>query len=740
MASYDSFKTPEALAAYRKKLQDRNATSALRALDRQEQQAQTNKERIERRDRGWSREQILENQQEANYTHTKNKATGATSQEQYDKIVGAGVANSERLQNKYDSYGGNRGVDKFKRDGAGDMTLTGVNQQITSRYESQKAAEGTVQFTPGGNPVLNDRDRKLSALLRQHALVGGDNMDDIKRLGYTDEELAKFTPGGNLIMGEHERKYAALLQASANGVPGASEKAALFYDEKTNTFHPEKLESEGVWEEKFTPLEFTGEFSSDSQADAYASLMSEYNNAMSHIETLEGQDQAISEDLAGGAATYGGYDEGKVDGAVSGGFQPGDFQYDEFDYDTVLQQIEDQEKIEDDAQTKNLEDKLGIQRERMEEDIEDQKKRIEQEKQSAMRRFFGEQGGLEGELTSSGALLPVVVEEAGVKNLKEYQRALQEFDVDAEKLLQDLDADQKAEIQAQMAQKITQWDDEQDNKYTLWKEKEDKRWEQHKYGVENEKWAITEQRQQDTFNLNVKKYYGEVIGDLADKYGDKMVGGALADYYKEIGIEIDESFFDMDTTEAFIQDMMGDMDKLEAFSDLSPAAREAFMTTIPEIELKENIRAFNNALLEEERLEKLEEGSKKDKDGNKYSSTGLNITGSDYKYDKDEGFTYGLPKDRPYGSQCGGYVNDQLGTPSQYGNTLASKTRNIINQGNSNPIEGGTFIMDVGTTYGHVGLVEKVYDDGSFRVRDMNRNNNEQMSTRTIHRERMNTT
>lgn len=67
--------------------------------------------------------------------------------------------------------------------------------------------------------------------------------------------------------------------------------------------------------------------------------------------------------------------------------------------------------------------------------------------------------------------------------------------------------------------------------------------------------------------------------------------------------------------------------------------------------------------------------------------------------------------------QCGMYVNDVIGIPGYFGNTLASKTARVTSQ---TPTPGSAFVMDIAPPYGHVGIVEKVNPDGTMTISESN--------------------
>lgn len=69
--------------------------------------------------------------------------------------------------------------------------------------------------------------------------------------------------------------------------------------------------------------------------------------------------------------------------------------------------------------------------------------------------------------------------------------------------------------------------------------------------------------------------------------------------------------------------------------------------------------------------------------------------------------------------ECGEFVNDVLnGGPGLFGNTFQSK-KQLANS--DVPISGGAFIEDTGDPTGHVGMVTRVYADGSFDYTEANR-------------------
>jgi len=83
------------------------------------------------------------------------------------------------------------------------------------------------------------------------------------------------------------------------------------------------------------------------------------------------------------------------------------------------------------------------------------------------------------------------------------------------------------------------------------------------------------------------------------------------------------------------------------------------------------------------------------------------------------------------GGQCGEYVNNYFGAKI-FGDTLASK---MENNNSDIPVAGGAFISKYGYNLatigqtGHTGLVTKVYEDGSFDIKDSNRNGDEMVDT-----------
>lgn len=73
-----------------------------------------------------------------------------------------------------------------------------------------------------------------------------------------------------------------------------------------------------------------------------------------------------------------------------------------------------------------------------------------------------------------------------------------------------------------------------------------------------------------------------------------------------------------------------------------------------------------------------------------------------------------IGRKRPNGSyrrQCGEYVNDAIGIPSYFTNYLFEKKRRITTQ---NPSPGSVAVLDTGTRYGHVLLMEINRGDGRW--------------------------
>lgn len=73
--------------------------------------------------------------------------------------------------------------------------------------------------------------------------------------------------------------------------------------------------------------------------------------------------------------------------------------------------------------------------------------------------------------------------------------------------------------------------------------------------------------------------------------------------------------------------------------------------------------------------------------------------------------------------QCGEYVNDVLGIPSYFGNTIEQKKTKVQSM---TPTPGSAFILDIpGLKWGHVGIVEKVNPDGTLTISESNYDGNE---------------
>ena len=67
-------------------------------------------------------------------------------------------------------------------------------------------------------------------------------------------------------------------------------------------------------------------------------------------------------------------------------------------------------------------------------------------------------------------------------------------------------------------------------------------------------------------------------------------------------------------------------------------------------------------------------------------------------------------------AQCGAFVNDTLGLSGvdRMGDTLASKMDSPNFRKGGEPIVGGYFVMDTGTTWGHAGIVDDIDENGIY--------------------------
>ena len=73
--------------------------------------------------------------------------------------------------------------------------------------------------------------------------------------------------------------------------------------------------------------------------------------------------------------------------------------------------------------------------------------------------------------------------------------------------------------------------------------------------------------------------------------------------------------------------------------------------------------------------------------------------------------------------QCGMYVNDAIGIPGFFGDTIEQKRTKVTS---STPTPGSAFVLDVpGLKWGHVGMVEQVNPDGTVVISESNYDGNE---------------
>jgi len=98
--------------------------------------------------------------------------------------------------------------------------------------------------------------------------------------------------------------------------------------------------------------------------------------------------------------------------------------------------------------------------------------------------------------------------------------------------------------------------------------------------------------------------------------------------------------------------------------------------------------------------------------------------------------TYKLPRlgKQDMKGECGAFVNDVLGMASRYGDTYASKFKNVNNFNPLAPTAGAVFVSTLGNEKnGHTGFVESVnYEDGTVTLVDMNRYGKRKFDRRTV--------
>lgn len=116
----------------------------------------------------------------------------------------------------------------------------------------------------------------------------------------------------------------------------------------------------------------------------------------------------------------------------------------------------------------------------------------------------------------------------------------------------------------------------------------------------------------------------------------------------------------------------------------------------------------------------------------KASKYGMALAGDGsvvFNLEKKDASTF---KSLPGRSQCGEFVNDALGLSGNARMTDLLSEKLLIAQ-NKIPQVGGAFVQDVGTKWGHTGVVTKVFPDGSFDYMDANRDGKDDGTIRSGH-------
>lgn len=463
-----------------------------------------------------------------------------------------------------------------------------------SRSSAPSVGATKRQFTPGGNAILSDEERRVQALLR--ASERG-NKGAVQALQSIDKELlSRFTPGGELIVDDESRKFQAALKATEKGGrPDAADTARRLDISRTGGTVGAFTGGTGGT----IPARSSGA-TSQSREDQ---LAEELARVQAENAALKKHDETVASQIAGGALTFGKVESGT--GAEIGGADGGFQQEPErqiADIDAITKAIEEEQAAADQREREELERKLGIRRQEAQDAIRKAEEQAAKDQQAAVGRFFG---GQEGVFTSTGAQLPEVIKNAGMENVVKLKEALDNFDIEAENLLLDLDEAQKKEIRQLVADQVSAFNEAEDLKIKDFRERQDRKFDQLKFQYEvlnDKRTADRLERAQNLadrkFEQEVVKFMGDEAKDLMDKFGKNVASGVLAEYYNEIGIEVSEELLSAETKQDKIDAIMNDSKMAKAFSDLDPSARQ-YMIGLMDAEDQAKFTALHEGLVQE---------------------------------------------------------------------------------------------------------------------------------------------
>lgn len=338
--------------------------------------------------------------------------------------------------------------------------------------------------------------------------------------------------------------------------------------------------------------------------NALAGIRAENVKLRKENEGFKAHDKNVAKDIASGATQYGEIKGGgigqniKRDNLSAGRYEiEGAPKYEAPDTDQLLQTITGEVDKYYQPRRTQLEQAIANERESFQQDIKGERDRVERQKEGALARYFGSEGGREGAASTANLGMVANIENAGMEGIKKMERDLKEMNIHGQELLLNMDDQERAEVMQKIERKVKEHNATFDKKVSSWKANRDEIRKEEKF-----EWGKAKDIDSSKLSWEKEKRAArkELSGDLFklyDKFGGKMAGGALAEYFNEEGIDFDlDALMEAENTEDIKDQLLSDAKMAAAFSKLDPATREYVLSELPDQEQAVKMGILNENL------------------------------------------------------------------------------------------------------------------------------------------------
>jgi hypothetical protein len=272
----------------------------------------------------------------------------------------------------------------------------------------------------------------------------------------------------------------------------------------------------------------------------------------------------------------------------------------------TLEDIIDKETMSIEEERKKereiLEKELGIVKKKREDQLatyeENLDVRKEGAKQSAINRYFG---GLEGARTATGALLPEAVvteiDRVGQQQIMQLKNDILAGDVEALALMQDFDSATRQKITDTIDKRTAEYEAKQDKAIEQARQERKDYMDEVNFRIGLEKDQMQMESMKVAEQRAKEEYLEDVAFDLYDRFGGNVAGGALVEYFNEIGLEYDpKELLGAVTKDDIMNTINQNSEMMKIMADLEPAEREYLLETLPESQEKIQLSLMNEAI------------------------------------------------------------------------------------------------------------------------------------------------